>query len=317
MLAEAVRSGFIESRHVGSVAVVDANGVLLHEAGDPSQVIYARSTIKPFQALAALLTGGPTRLGLDEEALAIACGSHMGEPMHLAVVERILARGELTSALLQCPPARPRDGLVAAPAPQYHNCSGKHAFALATSRALGWPTATYLSPDHPLQVAVLSTLQRLAGVAVVHLGVDGCGLPAPALPLAALATAGARLLRAAAEQTAPAAVLHALRAHPLLLAGTGELDSLLPELTGGRLLSKVGAEGVYLVLNQERTQALALKVHDGSARAAGPAVLAVLGALGWLSAEEQEGLATTASSVLLGGGSVVGHVRPALVTFSR
>ena len=69
------------------------------------------------------------------------------------------------------------------------NCSGKHAAMLATCVANGWPTATYLEPDHPLQIAVRETVTELTGDEVTATGVDGCGAPLFAVTLTGLARA--------------------------------------------------------------------------------------------------------------------------------
>jgi L-asparaginase II len=316
VLAEVERSGFVESRHLGAVAVADADGRLLAGAGDPELVVYLRSCAKPFQAVAVRALGVESELGLGQVALAGACGSHNGEPDHVASVRKVLEAAGLDETALRCPPALPTDrearGRVDGPAAVYHNCSGKHAYMLAGSVVRGWAPERYTRPDHPLQAVVGDTLSDFAGAAIEHVGVDGCGVPVHAMPLRALATAYARLgARAAAGEEGPAAVVEAVRRHPFMLSGTGQLDTRLVEATGGRILAKVGAEAAYGAVDLATGTGLALKVLDGAPRSRGAALLAAMRALDWLDDEAWEAVLPAATVDIHGGGRTVGSVRPA------
>jgi L-asparaginase II len=316
VLVEVERAGFVESRHLGAVAVAEADGTVQVAVGDPAMPIYLRSCAKLPQALAVWGLGVERELGLDSLALAGAAGSHAGEPEHVASVRKVLAAAGLQERALRCPPALPRNRdarlAVDAPAAVYHNCSGKHAYMLAGAVARGWDPERYTAPEHPVQAVVSDTIADLAGVAIEHVGVDGCGVPVHALPLRGLATIYARLgCRAAAGEEGPAALVAALRRHPIMIAGSGELDTVLLEATGGRVLSKAGAEGSAAAVNLATGQGVAVKVLDGAPRARAPALVAALRALGWLDERELEVALTAATSPVLGGGEPVGIVRPA------
>jgi L-asparaginase II len=321
VLVEVERSGFVESRHLGMAVVVDADGAPLATVGDPDEPVYLRSSAKPFQALAVRGLGVEAALGLGEVALAGACGSHQGEPVHVASVRTVLAAAGLDETALRCPPTLPssrtaRAG-VSEPAAVYHNCSGKHAYMLAGSVARGWQPGTYTAPEHPLQTVVAETLSSFAGAPVEHVGVDGCGVPVHALPLRGLALAYARLGALAGGEDGPAALVAAVRRHPEMICGTGQLDTVLLQATGGRVLAKVGAEAVYGAVNLERNHGLALKVLDGAPRARGAALLAVVQALGWLDERELEAVLPTAVAEVRGGGEPVGLVRPAKLVLAQ
>jgi L-asparaginase II len=301
--------------------VADADGKLLAAAGDPELVVYLRSTAKPFQALAVRDLGVEAALGLGQVALAGACGSHNGEPDHVASVRKVLEAAGLDETALRCPPVLPTDRAarqrVDGPAAVYHNCSGKHAYMLAGSVVRGWAPERYTEPDHPLQAVVGDTLGDFAGVPVEHVGVDGCGVPVHAMALRGLATAYARLgARAAAGEEGPAAVVEAVRRHPFMLSGTGQLDTLLVEATGGRVLAKVGAEATYGAVDLATGTGLALKVLDGAPRARGAALLAALRALDWLDDAQWEAVIGSATVDIHGGGRTVGAVRPAKLALS-
>ena len=153
VLAEVVRSNFVEGCHRGSLVALDTDGSELWRAGDPDHPVFPRSSNKPLQAVGMLRAG----LELDGELLALACASHSGEAFHLDGVRRILAAVGLDESALQTPPDYPVDEQEkvaairagVAPAPIAMNCSGKHAAMLATCVANGWPLETYRAADHP------------------------------------------------------------------------------------------------------------------------------------------------------------------------
>lgn len=307
-LAQVVRSGFVESRHHGSVAMLDGKGAVVASAGDATAPVFPRSSNKPMQAVGMLRSG---LRPADAADLAVVCASHYGQEVHLARVRGMLARAGLDETALQCPPDLPlhqpsRDAVLrggGGPARVQMNCSGKHTGMLVTCLANGWPTGTYRDPGHPLQLRQLATVEELAGEPVAAVGVDGCGAPLFALSLTGLATAFQRLVTAEAgspERT----VADAMREHPELVAGTGGGDTLLMAGVPG-LLAKSGAEGVVAVAVPD-VGAVAVKIDDGAARARMPVLVAALRRLG-VDAAVLDQLAETP---VLGGGDQVGAVRP-------
>jgi L-asparaginase II len=311
VVAEIVRSGFVEGHHYGSWVVLDRDGAVLVAAGDVQSPILPRSCNKPVQALGMLEAG----LSLEGELLALACASHSGEPFHVAGVRRILASADLTEDALQTPPDWPlddetREELIRAgesKSPVLMNCSGKHAAMLATCVANGWPTDTYLAPDHPLQQAIAATFAETTGEAVEHVAVDGCGAPLLSTSLTGLARAFARLARAT---SGPAhAIASAMREHPEFVSGTRRDElALLRAIPGA--IGKAGAESCYAVaLPDGRT--FATKTDDGAARARPVLMAALLEGLGVTGEPGVDGDAVrrTGEAVLLGGGRPVGEIR--------
>ncbi|MCG8919570.1 asparaginase [Actinokineospora sp. PR83] len=295
MLAEVVRSGFTESVHRGSLVVLTGDRVRL-AVGDVDSPVFPRSSNKPLQALGMLRAG----LDLDDADLAIGCASHSGEAVHVDRVLALLARHGLTEDDLGCPEDWPlhEDSRGDRRRRVTMNCSGKHAAMLATCAQLGWDTASYLAPAHPLQAAIAATVTDLTGTPIPAVGVDGCGAPLFALSLTDLATACSRLVTAP-PGTRRRRVADAMRAHPHLVGGTGRIDTALMDAVPG-LLVKGGAEGVHVLALPDGTT-LALKVDDGAARARTPVLGAVLEFLG----HQPPPLDT----VVLGGGEPVGEVR--------
>ena len=308
-VAEVWRGDFLESVHHGTVIALDADGQPVLTIGAPDRPYYPRSSNKPIQATAMVRNG----LTLPAELLALACASHSGEPKHLDGVRRILASAGLPVSALQNTPGLPigADALAdfyAAghrdPDPLHMNCSGKHAAMLATCVTAGWPTDTYLSPDHPLQRAIRRTLEDLAAEKVAAVGVDGCGAPLFALSLTGLARAFARIATAH-PGTPEGHVAAAMRAHPDYVGGTHrDVTDLMTAIPG--LIAKDGAEGVYAAaLPDGRTTAL--KIADGSSRPRPPVLLASLHALG---ADLTAVPPTLTHPPVLGHGHPVGTIRP-------
>jgi L-asparaginase II len=312
VLAEVIRSGFVESRHRGAIAAIAADGSVVLAAGAADVPMFPRSSNKPFQAAAMLRCG----LKLDGELLALAAASHSGEDFHVAGVRAILASAGLTEDALQCPPDYPLDeqanrAMIAAGAKPdriHMNCSGKHAAMLATCVAAGWPTESYRDPDHPLQQEIKSVISRLAGEPVAAVGVDGCGAPLMAISVTGLARAF-RAIVLAEPGTAERAVSDAMRAYPEWTSGTARPERALMRAIPG-LLVKSGAEGVEgFALADGR--AGAFKTEDGAARGRVPVSVRLLRELG---AETEPGadvdaLAALATSPVYGGGQVVGEIR--------
>jgi L-asparaginase II len=306
VVAEVVRSAFVESRHRGSVVALRADGTTALAIGSPREPIFPRSSNKPLQT-AAMVTAG---LGLPAELLALVSASHSGEPVHVDGVRRILDSAGLDVDALRNTPDLPLDADAAdallraggRAAPLYQNCSGKHAGMLATCVGAGWPLDGYLDCRHPVQEAIRSTVERLAGERVAAVGVDGCGAPVLALSLVGLARAF-RALATAPPGSAERTVADALRGHPHLLGGTGrDVTRLVAGLPG--CIAKDGAEGVYAAALADGS-AVALKVDDGAGRARTPVLVAALRALG----AEAPVLDELAEVAVLGHGRPVGAVR--------
>lgn len=306
VVAEVVRSGFVESTHLGVAVGLAADGSVAVSAGEPHRPILPRSTNKLLQAVAMLRAG----LVLDGPLLALAASSHSGERYHLDGVERMLAAAGLDSAQLQNTPDLPLDDGERAlwrlagrgPSSLAQNCSGKHAAMLLTCRENGWPTAGYLSPQHPLQVHIAQTVADLAGEPVAVTVVDGCGAPVLGVSTIGLARAFATIATAPA-QTAEGRVAAAVRQHPEWLGGTGRaVTRLLRALPG--LIAKDGAEAVYAAALPDG-RAVAVKIADGAERAAVPVVVALLRHLG----ADDAALDDLAAVPVLGHGEVVGALR--------
>ena len=280
VVAEVIRSGFVEGHHHGSYVVLNPDGSVAAWAGYLGP-IFPRSSNKLMQATAMVSNGfdGPA------SHLALAAASHDGEPVHVATAREILAAAGLDDSYLQTPPDWPysetakldvaRSG--GGPEPITMNCSGKHSAMLSTCVTRGWSTQDYRDVDHPLQQSIAVTMERMCGETVAAVGIDGCGAPVMAVSLAGLARAFSHAVLA--DDDAPERrVADAMRTRPELVGGTGrEVTALMAELPG--VLAKDGAEAV-MALALPDGRAFALKIDDGGDRACNALTLALLESLG-------------------------------------
>jgi L-asparaginase II len=284
---EATRGELVESVHPVAAAVVDAGGRVLAASRDPDLVTWWRSAAKPFQALPLVEDGAADRFGLTDEELALVCASHSSESRHLELIDRLLAKLEIGEESLACGIHTPLSPVVAAAVargvaimtPCWSNCSGKHAGMLALAKHHGWPLAGYQSAGHPVQDRILGTIAEWTGTpcADIRLAVDGCTAVCFGLPLRRMAVGYARL--AASEAPAPRRVLEAMMAHPAVVGGHRRLCTDLMRAWRGRVVAKIGADGVYCAALPGLGVGIALKVEDGDMRSSGVALLELLGQL--------------------------------------
>jgi len=295
VLAEVYRGGLVESRHRGAAVVVDQQGQVLEKWGDAGLVTYWRSSAKPIQAVPVVDSGAADAFGFSAEEIAIMTGSHAGEPQHVKTVQSMLKKMGLKQEHLLCgthPPANKeaaRDLAARGLQPEvWHcNCSGKHAGMLALALHLRADLTGYLELRHPVQQAMLKAVARysqLSGEEIIT-GLDGCGVPVFGMPLFNMALAYARLTGAKAGDGA-GRVVQSMLAHPEMVAGAKGFCTALIKAAGGKMIAKIGAEGVYCVGLVNQGVGLAVKIEDGNTRALPPVVLEVLARMGFLSADE-------------------------------
>jgi len=280
LFVELHRGTVLESRHRVHVAVVDASGTLVAQAGDPAYRTFWRSAAKPFQALPLVEDGVTERFGLSRQDLALACASHSSEPAQVALVREFLQRVGCSERDLLCGPHRALSDAVARDyetrgvrlTAVYSNCSGKHTGMLALARHHGWPTEFYARIEHPVQQRCLKSVGTYTDVPVQDIGVavDGCGVACFALPLRNMALAYTRL---------DGPILEAMMLHPELIAGEGRPCTEMMRAHPGRVVTKVGAEGVYSALLVREGLGVTLKVEDGHSVASALAIAAVLAEL--------------------------------------
>jgi L-asparaginase II len=291
-MLEVWRGGLLECVHQGHAVICDAKGVV--EAwGNPEAVIFPRSSAKMIQALPLLETGAAAARGLTDRHLALACASHEGADLHVAMAGRWLSDLGLTEADLRCGAHEPdnraeRDRLILdgeKPCQLHNNCSGKHSgFLTVTQHLKAGPE--YVEIDHPLQRAIRAATEETTGETVAGWGVDGCSAPNFAMSVAGLARAMAVFANAREGQGAREGAMHrlhrAMASHPELVSGEGRACTELMRAMDGRVALKGGAEAVYVGIVPEKGLGIALKILDGGERGSRAAIAALLARIGVL-----------------------------------
>ena len=292
------RGGIVESRHKGIAALVESEGKLIDHLGSAKRLVYPRSAVKPLQVVAMRRAG----LMLEGAQLAVSSASHQGTPEHIALVEAILRDAGLSEADLQCPLAWPGNPLARAKASKEtrlaFNCSGKHAAFLAACVVAGYDTKTYLAANHPLQQLIEQVLEEYSGEKILHSSIDGCGAPLHAMTVEGLARAIGKFTATDSD------VVDAMLANPWAVGDTASMDALVMK---HGMVAKIGAEGVF-VIGLKTGHGVAVKIADGSLRAAPLVALALLQRNQLITDAALAELKTALAVKSLGGAQVLGEL---------
>ncbi len=298
------RGQLSESVHLGHAVVTDSLGKIIAHSGNPHYLTYARSTVKPLQVVSLLEAGANHRYDLTPSEIATVCASHNGEQEHIACVSSVLDKIGMTSADLYCD--------------IHDNCSGKHAGMLVLSTMLNIDASGYEHIYHPVQRTIASVITSICDIEPSRLiiAVDGCGVPVFGMTIHQLALGFARLgtppysfhtIRKDACDT----IISSLRHSPFQLAGTDRFDTELIRATKGRIIGKMGAEGVYAFTVPAQNIGAAIKIVDGAERALYPAVVEVLHQLKLLEDHELIKLHPYHKPNLINRhGEIVGSIQP-------
>jgi len=331
-LVQVMRDGITESRHRGHVVAVEPDGKIVASLGTPDAVTFLRSSAKPHQAIPLVASGAAARFGFTEKEIALACASHSGEEIHTETAAQMLKKIGLEPAVLKCGTHEPFSPEVSRrlrekaeePNVLHNNCSGKHVGMLAVALHVGAPMDTYDSPDNPVQLVIGRAISQFSGIPLedIAVGVDGCSVPTFGITVKAMALMYARLVSAPPEfddrtRKSCQRIVSAMTSYPEIIGGTVDrLDTEMMRAAKGRLISKVGAEGVYTVgvlpcKEWPRGLGLALKIEDGDDHRARPTVvIESLRQLGVLKGDSLEAVSGYASfPVRNRRQEVVGEVR--------
>jgi len=246
----------MESVHAGHAVVMNATGEVVQSWGNPDHVTYPRSSAKILQALPLVESGVAERMGLTQAQLALSCASHSGAAIHTAPVQRWLGDMDMDDDAFVCGPQWPadlpaRNDLVktdSSPCRRHNNCSGKHCGFLTMVKANGWGPE-YADIDHPLQEVIKQTFEEVTDETSGGWGIDGCSAPNHAV-------------------SKDRACTHLMR------AGKGKVSV------------KTGAEGYFIAIIPDQKLGVALKIMDGTTRAAECAMAAILCRLGVVDAAD-------------------------------
>jgi L-asparaginase II len=309
VLVEVTRGEIVESRHYGRIAIVAPDGTLLQAAGDPYELIFPRSALKPKQALATVALAQQQGIELPREEIAIMCASHEGHDYHVRTVQMLLQRAGADEERLYCGPVRGSR--------LCHNCSGKHSGMLLQAKLSGSSPDGYWRADHPVQQKIQQAIREFTGYdQPLQWGSDGCGVPNYALPLYHVALGYARLANpeSAPEQyrAAAYAIREAMQAHPDLISSRESFDADLMAAGAGRLLGKTGAEACYGLGLSQPAVGIAVKIEDGNPRGMPCVLLETLERLEALTPEIEAAVGASRTVDLTNSvGTSIGQIRAA------
>jgi L-asparaginase II len=289
-MVEVTRGNFTESTHHGIAVLINSNGEVLREWGNSSTLIYPRSALKPIQSLNLYKDGVAESLNLSDDFIALTTASHHAENIHQKMINNWLKKINLKEKHLSCGPSWPwniKDQFKAHAKYKvkrkiFHNCSGKHCGHLAVSKYRNLPIKNYQNKDHPIQKELVKLIEDLSKYKIKNIGVDGCTLPNPLIPLKKFALATAQLAdyKKLGEHSAIAKrIFNSCIKFPEITGGSKSINSILTKLSKGKAFIKNGAEGVFVAIIPEKKSALAVKIIDGTRRAAEVAIAGLLSEL--------------------------------------
>lgn len=307
ILAEVVRGETVESVHRGHLVILDGDGESIAAVGNPEIVTFIRSSSKPFQVFPVLTSGAAERFGFSDAEIALACGSHSGEEIHVRIAAEMLEKVGFGEADLRCGVHAPfnekrTEEMIRAgekPTQLHNNCSGKHAAMLGLAKHIDADVKSYEKLENPVQKAILQAFSVFTETpeSEIKIGIDGCAAPNFAVSLRAMAKSFVKLICPpdyfdANYKNACRKIVSAMINYPELIGGSERLDTLMMRAARGKIISKIGAEGVWLcgVTPSKKWKSglgIALKIEDGDdIRARAVVSIEILRQLGIFSAED-------------------------------
>jgi len=298
-MVEVTRSNFTESVHHGVAVLINSSGEVLKEWGNSDILIYPRSALKPIQSLNLYKDGVAEGLNLSDDFIALTTASHHAENIHQKMINNWLKKMNLKEKHLSCGPSWPwniKDQFKAHTKYKikrkiFHNCSGKHCGHLAVSQYKNLPIKNYQHKDHPIQKDLIQLIEDLSKYKIKNIGVDGCTLPNPLIPLKKFALTAAQIAdynKLNENSVITKRIFESCTKFPEITGGTNSVNSVLTKLSKGKIFFKNGAEGVFVAIIPQLKSALAIKIADGATRAAEVAVSGLISELKMIDEEQLE-----------------------------
>ena len=317
-MVEVTRSGEVESFHQGVAVLINSSGEILQEWGNSEKLIYPRSALKPIQSLNLYKDGVAEGLNISDEYIALTTASHHSESFHQKMIIDWLDKINLSEDSLSCGSDWPwniEDKFDAKLKYKkkrkiFHNCSGKHCGHLAVSKYKDLPIENYNQNDHPIQKDLIDLIEHLSEYKIKNIGIDGCTLPNPLIPLKKFAFAMAQIAdynKLNENSNIAKRIFDTCTKFPELTGGTNSVNCALTKLSKGKIFFKNGAEGVFVAIIPEKKSALAVKIADGTARAAEVAIAGLISELKIIDDDKLEQLKT--KPVKNSADQIIGHIK--------
>jgi len=296
-MVEVTRGGEIESFHQGVAILINSSGEILKEWGSSEKLIYPRSALKPIQSLNLYKDGIAEGLNISDKYIALTTASHHSESFHQKMIIEWLEKINLNEDNLTCGPDWPwnlDDKFEARrnfkkKSRMFHNCSGKHCGHLAVSKYKDLPVKNYNQNNHPLQKELINLIENLSGYKIKNIGIDGCTLPNPLIPIKKFAYAMAQIAdynKLNENSNIAKRIFESCIKFPEITGGTNSINCALTKLSKGKVFFKNGAEGVFVAIIPEQKSALVVKIDDGASRAAEVAIAGLISELKIIDEEQ-------------------------------
>lgn len=304
LLAITLRGNHIETIHQGWICVLNKDKKIIYKKGNILNNVFLRSLAKPIQAISII----ESNLNVLPHELAIISGSHSGSRKHLKLLKKIIKKHKLHLNNLQCGTHIPFDKdeqkniiLNKISLTQLHNnCSGKHLGMLAVCKKNNWDLKTYLNPSHPAQKSILKNIRELSETNKILIATDGCGVPTFAIPVINIAKMFSNFTNSKNKKYHK--IISAICKNPFFAGGINQIDTEIIKASKGKLLAKVGAEGIIAVAYKGHSAVI--KIADGSQKIRSIVILKLLIKLGWLKEKD-----ILKSEVKNHAGKIVGKIK--------
>jgi L-asparaginase II len=297
-LVAVTRGKVVENMHQGIAIAMDSNYRIIKKWGNTSTEIFPRSALKPIQTFGIISTGTDKGLKLNDEQIALATSSHHAEPIHVEMIKSWLEVLKLEEEDLTLGPAWPislkrKDYILRHEGRKskiYNNCSGKHCGQLSICVHQKFKTLNYQDSKHPVQKLFIQNLEKLSETKINHIGIDGCGLPAPSLPLERFTYALTKFADPTklegVDKKAVIKVVECCVKYPTLFGGSESVNSILTKSSSKRVLVKNGADGIFSAIIPDEKMAIVVKIKDGNTKAAEVSIAGLLKDLKILNNDE-------------------------------
>lgn len=290
LLVEAIRCSVKEKYFEGWVIVVNKEKRILKSLENSDFKCYMRSCEKPLQALCAYDLGIDAKYNISKADIALSYASHSGSADHVEQLKTLLIKTGIRKEQLHCGTHLPLDKkerlrllkLDEEPDVLHNNCSAKHIFILACCLVMGWDMSGYTEFNHPVQLHINNIIQNYCQPDIIEVGIDGCSMPIHAMSLVDMGAGFAKYF----DGTTPYAeqIADAVTEYPILAGGAGRIDSSIIQASKGKLLAKVGAEGLIIVTPRHSGEALVVKMASGDDYIRNKVVIEALNQLKWFDA---------------------------------
>ena len=284
LLVIAKRGNGIETLHYGWICVLNKDKKIIYKKGDINNKIFLRSCTKPIQAIPLV----ENEIKINDKELAVICGSHSASSKHLELLKNILRKNKLQISDLKCgihPPIDEEEKIRLIKSNKqsnqlHNNCSGKHLGMLVVSKKKKWDLSSYANLNHPIQKLILNKIKKLSKTKNTTTAIDGCGVPTFSLPVINIAIMFSNF----SCENKYSKIISAMAKHPFFVGGDGQIDTEIIKSTKGRVIAKVGAEGIIVVMNNGNC--IVIKIADGNSKIRSFVVVKLLVQLGWLKQSE-------------------------------